>query len=74
MITVAGEMTAALRAEFDDLEVTIDHSVTHIRIADAEPSVLHGLLHRVDLLGLELLEVQREGPVATNWPQSPGRW
>lgn len=60
VITVAGEMSAALRDEFDDLEVTVGHSVTHIRLGNPDPSALHGVIHRVESLGLELLEVHRE--------------
>ena len=59
MITVAGEMSAALREEFDDLEVSLGHSVTRIRLTGGDPSVLHGVIHRVESLGLELLDVQR---------------
>lgn len=60
VITVAGEMSAALRDEFDDLEVTVGHSVTHIRLGKVDPSALHGVIHRVESLGLELLDVHRE--------------
>ena len=60
VVTVAGEMSAALRREFDDFEVAIGRSVTRIRSASVDPSVLSGLIHRVESLGLELLEVQRE--------------
>ena len=59
VITVAGEMSGALRAEFDDLDVEVGHSVTTIRVPGSDPSVLHGVINRVQLLGLELLEVQR---------------
>ena len=59
VITVAGEMSGALRAEFDDLDVAVGHSVTSIRVPGSDPSVLHGVINRVQLLGLELLDVQR---------------
>jgi hypothetical protein len=59
VITVAGEMSGALRAEFDDLDVAVGHSVTTIRVPGSDPSVLHGVINRVQLLGLELLDVQR---------------
>jgi hypothetical protein len=60
MITVAGEMSGALCGHFDDLEVALGHSVTHIRVAGADPSMVNGVIHRVEALGLELLDVQGE--------------
>lgn len=60
LVTVAGEMSVALCAEFDDLEVTVGHGVSRIRVAGGDPSRLHGVLHRVETLGLELLDVRRE--------------
>ena len=59
VITVAGALSATLRAEFDDLDVTVGRSVTRIYAARADPSVLNGLLRRVEALGLELLDVRR---------------
>ena len=60
LVTVAGEMSAALGAEFDDLEVTVGHGVSRIRVVGGDPSRLHGVIHRVEALGLELLDVRRE--------------
>jgi hypothetical protein len=60
VITVAGEMSAALRGHFDDLETSLGHSVTHIRVASGDPSMVNGVIHRVEALGLELLDVQGE--------------
>jgi hypothetical protein len=60
VVTVAGEMTATLRDEFDDLDLTVGRGVTHIRVRNSEPSVLNGVIHRVASLGLELLDVQRD--------------
>ena len=57
VITVAGEMDQWLREEFEDVEVTVDKSLSRLRVLSADPSVLHGVLHRIDALGLELLEV-----------------
>ena len=74
VITVAGEMTAALRAEFDDLEVSVGHSVTRLRLASDDPAALHGVIHRVESLGLELLDVQREPSARPARPGSPRRW
>jgi hypothetical protein len=60
VVTVAGEMSPALRREFDDFEVSVDRSTTHIRLPDADPSMLRGVLDRIESLGLELLHVQQE--------------
>ena len=68
VITVTGEMDERLRKEFEDLEIAIEHGVTRLRVVSVDPSVLHGVLNRIDLLGLELLDVHQvdEG--------SPRRW
>jgi hypothetical protein len=58
IITVTGEMSDALRDQFDDVETTIGHGVSHLRVVSSDAAVLHGLLHRLDVLGLELLEVR----------------
>ena len=60
VVTVAGEMSPALRREFDDFEVSIDRSMTRIRLPDADPSMLRGVLDRIESLGLELLHVQQQ--------------
>ena len=58
VITVTGEMDDVLREQFDDVEVSVEHGVTRMRVLSPDPSVLHGLLHRLDALGLELLDVR----------------
>jgi hypothetical protein len=64
VISVAGAMTDALREEFDDLDVTVDRSVTRIRVPNADQSALSGVMHRVESLGLELLELERRSDPA----------
>ena len=59
VITVTGEMDEHLRAEFEDLEISVEHGVTRLRLVSADASVLHGVLHRIDRLGLELLDVHQ---------------
>lgn len=61
VITVAGEMDDVLRNEFEDCEVVTRHGVTQIRLADVDAAVVHGVLHRVGVLGLELLGVRMSG-------------
>jgi hypothetical protein len=58
VITVTGEMDEVLREQFDDVEVTVEHGVTRLGTLSPDPSMLHGLLHRVEALGLELLDVR----------------
>jgi hypothetical protein len=64
VITVTGEMDHHLREEFEDVEITVEHSVTRLRVVSSDASVLHGVLNRIDALGLELLDVHHvdEGP------------
>ena len=47
VITVTGEMDQSLRDEFADVGITVDHSVTRLRLVSADPSALHGLLNRI---------------------------
>ncbi len=56
-IRVKGELSPVLRESFEDVEVTIDHSVTRLRVVCDDGSVLHGILDRIASLGLELLDV-----------------
>ena len=58
VITVAGEMDEVLREQFDDVEVTIEHGVSQLRVISPDPPALHGLLHRVEALGLGLIDVR----------------
>ena len=58
VITVAGEMDRVLREQFDDVEVTVEHGVSRVRVICPDPSALHGLLPRVEALGLELIDVR----------------
>ncbi|HEY5876520.1 MAG TPA: hypothetical protein VIT64_14535 [Ilumatobacteraceae bacterium] len=58
MITVTGEMSETLRDQFDDVQLTVGHGVSHLRVVSADAAALHGLLHRLDVLGLELLDVR----------------
>jgi hypothetical protein len=51
-------MDGALRDQFDDVQLTIGHGVSRLRVASADAAVLHGLLHRLEALGLELLDVR----------------
>lgn len=61
VVTVAGEMDEALRDQFDDVHVTVEHGVSRLRVVSPDPSVLHGILDRLDALGLDLIDVRPDG-------------
>jgi hypothetical protein len=61
-ITFTGEAGSALRAEFDDCEVTVGPGMTTLRAELPDQAALSGLVLRVTGLGLEVLHVQRVAP------------
>ncbi len=61
-ITFTGQAGRALRAEFDDCEVTIGQGTTTLRAELPDQAALTGLLQRITGLGLELLHLQLLAP------------
>jgi hypothetical protein len=61
-ITFTGEAGSALRAEFDDCEVTVGPGTTTLRAELPDQAALSGLMLRISGLGLELLHLQRVAP------------
>jgi hypothetical protein len=61
VITVTGEMDEPLREEFEHAEISVERSVTRLRLNGADASVLHGVLDHIATLGLELLDVRQVG-------------
>jgi hypothetical protein len=59
IISVSGEFDRALRCEFDDLAIESAHGLTHLRVATIDPAVVHGVMGRIEALGLQVLEVHR---------------
>ena len=51
-------MDDVLCAEFDDVDVTIGHGVSRLRVDCRDAPALHGILGRIESLGLELLDVR----------------
>jgi hypothetical protein len=51
-------MSPRLRADFEDVEITIDRSVTRLRVVCNDTSTMHRILDRIEALGLELLDVR----------------
>ncbi len=60
VITFRGAAGSWVRAAFDDTEVSVVGDTTVLRRAGADQAALHGLLRRIQDLGLELLDVHRE--------------
>jgi hypothetical protein len=60
VITVRGVAGPWVRGVFDDTKVSVVGDTTVLRRAGADQAALHGLLRRIQDLGLELLDVHRE--------------
>jgi hypothetical protein len=60
VITVSGVAGPWVRGVFDDTEVSVVGDTTVLRRVGADQAALHGLLRRIQDLGLELLDVHRE--------------
>jgi hypothetical protein len=57
VVTVKGEPGELLRAAFDDVQVSSAPGVT-VLTAELDQPALHGLLTRIEDLGLELLDMR----------------
>jgi len=60
VITIRGVAGPWVRRVFDDTEVSAVGDTTVLRRAGADQAALHGLLRRIQDLGLELIDVHRE--------------
>jgi hypothetical protein len=58
-ITFAGQAGTALRAEFDDCDVSVSQGATTLRAELPDQGALQGLLQRITSLGLELVDVSQ---------------
>jgi hypothetical protein len=61
-ITFTGEAGNALRAEFDDCEVTVGPGTTTLRAELPDQGALSGLVQRITGLGLELIHMHLVAP------------
>jgi hypothetical protein len=61
-ITFTGQAGAALRAEFDDCEVTVGPGTTTLRTELPDQGALSGLVQRITGLGLEVTDVHLLAP------------
>ena len=64
-ITFMGQAGTALRAEFDDCEVTIGRGTTTLRAGLPDQAALSGLMQRINSLRLEVIDVSLVAPPAS---------
>jgi hypothetical protein len=60
VITVRGVAGPSVRAFFDDVQLTVAGDTTVMRRAETDQAALHGLFHRIEDLGLEVIDVHLE--------------
>ncbi len=60
VITIRGIAGPWVRAAFDDVELSVVGETTVLRGAGTGQAALHALLHRIQDLGLEVIEVHLE--------------
>ena len=59
-ITVRGVAGPAVRAAFHDVEISVAGDTTVLRRAGTDQAALHGLLNRIQDLGLVVIDVHLE--------------
>jgi hypothetical protein len=70
-IRVRGRVTPALLARFEGLRATVEPVETVLHGPVEDQAALHGVIHLVNALGLELVEVRRL-PGGTSSERRPG--
>jgi hypothetical protein len=60
VITVRGVAGPSVRKAFSDVEITLEGDSTIFQSRDADQSAMHGLIQRMENLGLEILDVHLE--------------
>ena len=61
-ITFLGQANPALRAEFEDCEVTVSHGTTTLRADLPDQGALTGMMERITGLGLDVIDVSLVAP------------
>lgn len=61
-IRIRGRVGSSALASFEDMEAAIRPAETVLRGEVIDQAQLHGLLERIQLLGLELIEIRRVSP------------
>ncbi len=59
VITIRGAAGPAVCAAFEDVELTVVDDTTVLHRSPGDQAVLHGLLQRIQDLGLEIIELHR---------------
>jgi hypothetical protein len=67
-ITFLGRANTALRAEFDDCEITLGPGTTTLRADLPDRGALSGLIARINGLGLDVIDVTLAVPPAGPLP------
>jgi len=60
VITVRGVAGPSVQTVFDDVEVSVAGDTTVLRRAGTDQAALHGLLNRIQDLGLEVIDLHLE--------------
>ncbi|MGO9192973.1 MAG: hypothetical protein ACLP8X_31610 [Streptosporangiaceae bacterium] len=60
MIIVRGVAGPSVRAAFDDVEISVVGDTTMLRRAGTDQAALHGILNRIQDLGLVVIDVHLE--------------
>lgn len=63
-IRIKGGISEQLLAAFERMEATVGANETVLHGPPLDQAALHGLLDRIQALGLELIEVRRVNPAA----------
>ena len=61
-ITFLGQANSALRAEFEDCEITVSHGTTTLRADLPDQGALTGMMERITGLGLDVIDVSLVAP------------
>jgi hypothetical protein len=69
-IRIRGRVGSSLLATFDEMEAAIRPAETVLRGPVADQAQLHGLLERIQLLGLELIEIRQVSSEQVQEPDS----
>lgn len=64
-IRIKGRVGSSVLASFDEMEAAIRPAETVLRGTVTDQAQLHGLLERIQLLGLELIEIRQVSPEAS---------
>ena len=56
-LTLRGEPGPVLRAAFPEFELRPEHGMTHLQGEFVDQAALHGVIQRINSLGLELVDL-----------------